>query len=204
MANLNQPSGFAPVRYSRGNAWNNAGKCYCILAADANQFWIGDPVTTIGSANADSRGIPAVTLGSAGVACRGIIVGLGTIPYGPYINPDNLNRLPTRPAGAQPQNWYAFVCDDPDVLFEVQEAGAGSVLTATSVNRNVNFNLGTRTSTLTLSPSYLDNATVNTTPTLNLRIVEAVQRPDNQPFAQYQKWIVSINNHEFSGGTTSP
>jgi hypothetical protein len=194
----------APVRYKNGNPWNGGAKQYCILAADTNQYWIGDPVTTIGNAGADTFGVPAVTIGVAGTAVRGVILGLGTIRNGPYINPNNLNVLPTRPSGAQAGNWYALVCDDPDVLFEIQEAGAGSVLTSTSVNRNVNFNLGTRTSTLTLSPTFLDNNTVSTTSTLNLKIIQAVQRPDNTPFAQFQKWIVTINNHEYSGGTTSP
>lgn len=204
MANLNQPTGLAAVRYRNGNPWTGGAKQYCILAADTNQYWIGDPVTTIGNAGADVFGIPAVTLGSAGTAVRGVIIGMGILRNGPYINPNNLNTLPTRPSGAQAQNWYALVIDDPDVYFEIQEAGSGSVLTSTSVNRNVNFNMGTRTSTLTISPVFLDNNTVNTTSTLNLKIVQAVQRPDNTPFTQFQKWIVEINNHEYSGGTTSP
>lgn len=145
-----------------------------------------------------------MTLGAAGAAVRGVIIGLGTIRNGPYINPNNLNILPTRPSGAQSGNWYLLVIDDPDVLFEIQEAGVGSALTSTSVNRNVNFNLGTRTSSLTISPTFLDNNTVSTTSSLNLKIMQAVQRPDNTPFVQYQKWIVEINNHEFSSGTTSP
>jgi hypothetical protein len=135
---------------------------------------------------------------------RGVIVGLGTIRNGPYINPNNLNSLPSRPAGAQAANWYALVIDDSNVIFEIQEAGAGSVLTSASVNRNVNFNLGTRTSSLTISPAFLDNNTVSTTSTLNLKILQVVQRPDVTPFAQFAKWLVTINNHEFSGGTTSP
>lgn len=101
-------------------------------------------------------------------------------------------------------NWYCLVCDDPDVLFEIQEAGVGSVLTSTSVNRNANFNTGTRTSTLTISPTFLDNNTVSTTSTLNCKLIQVVQRPDVTPFAQFAKWIVTINNHEYSGGTTSP
>jgi hypothetical protein len=204
MANLNMVSGLSPTRYGRANTWTGGGNLYCILAADTNQYWIGDPVTTIGNAGADTKGIPAVTLGVAGTATRGVIMAIGTLQYGPYINPNNLNQLTTRPAGAQAVNYYAFVQDDPDVFFEIQEAGVGSVLTSSSVNRNVNYNLGTRTSTLTISPCFLDNNTVNTTSTLNLKIISAVQRLDNTPFAQYQKWIVTINNHEFSGGTTSP
>lgn len=204
MANVNQPTGLAPVRYRNANPWTGGGNLYCILAADTNQYWIGDPVTTIGNANADTRGLPAVTIGVAGTAVRGIIMGLGKVAFGPYVDPNNLNLLPTRPAGAQLVNWYALVADDPDIVYEVQEAGVGSVLLATSVNRNVNFSMGTRTSTLTISPAFLDNNTVNTTATLNLKILQAVQRPDNQPFVAFQKWLVTLNNHEFSGGTTSP
>lgn len=204
MANQNQPAGLAPVRYLNGAPWNGAVNIYTILAADTAQYWIGDVVTTIGNAGADSFGNPAVTLAAAGAASRGVIVGLGTNRMGPYINPANLNSPLTRPSGAAAVNWYCAVVDDPMVLFEVQEAGVGAVLTSSSVNRNVNFNTGTRTSTLLLSPTFLDNNTVNTTATLNLKIISAAQRADNTPYAQYQKWWVLLNSHEFRAGTTSP
>lgn len=205
MANASMLSGLSPVRYINGNYWNGAVNIYCVLPADTNAYFIGDCVTTIGNANADGNGIPAVTLAAAGGAIRGVIVGIGTsaIGSGPYINPNNLGTL-SRPSGAQTSTYYLAVCDDPDVLFEIQEGGAGSVLLATSVNRNVNINTGTRTGTLNVSPAFLDNNTVNTTATLNLKIVSAVLRIDNTPFTAFQKWLVKINNHEYSGGTTSP
>ena len=205
MANANQSSGLAPVRYRNGNPWNGAINYYCILAADTNAFWIGDPVTTIGNAGGDAKGWPSVTLGAAGAAVRGVIVGLGTIAGGgPYINPNNLTAI-SRPLGAATVNYYAAVVDDPDVLFEIQEAGAGAVLTTGSISRNVNLNIGTRNAAAVplLSPAFLDNNTVNTTATLNLKIYQAIQRMDNTPFTAFQKWLVSINNHEFSGGTAS-
>ena len=217
MANLNAPSGLSPVQHRNGNPWNGMCNMYCILAADTNAYWIGDPVTTIGNANADSNGIPAVTLGVAGSAIRGVIVGIGTgdaggtatpatLPGGPYATLPNLQQM-YRPSGAQATNYYVAVVDDPDVIFEIQEGGVGSVLTATSVNRNVNFNTGTRTGSVInfpVSPTFLDNNTVNTTSTLNLKIIRAKQTPDNVPFTASQKWIVALNNHEFSGGTTGP
>lgn len=203
MANPNQPSGLAPVRYLTGNPWSGAVNIYCVLAADTNAYYIGDPVTTIGNANADGNGIPAVTLCAAGVAARGVIVAIGTLGNGgPYINPNNLTAV-QRPSGAASVNYYLAVVDDPDVIFEIQEAGAGATLTATSCNRNVNWNLGTRTAGLPLSPAFLDNNTVNTTSTLNMKMLGLAQRVDNQ-FGAFQKWLVKINNHEFSGGTTSP
>jgi hypothetical protein len=206
MANPNVPSGLAPVRYMNGAPWNGAVNLYCILAANINAFWIGDPVTTVGSAGGDANGIPSVTLAAAGAAVRGVIVAIGTSPRGgPYINFDNLSRM-YRPLGAQSINYYIAVVDDPMVIFEIQEAGAGSVLTTASVNRNANFNTGTRNAAIvpTVSPTYLDNASVNVTATLNLRILEAVPRPDNVPFTALQKWRVLINNHEFKTGTLAP
>lgn len=203
MANQNQVSGLSPVRYRDGSPYNGAVNYYCILAANTNAFWIGDPVTTIGNAGGDANGIPTVTLASAGAAVRGVIMAIGTnTPGGPYINPNNLTAI-YRPSGAQTMNYYIAVADDPTLLWEIQEAGVGSALTTSSVSRNVNFNTGTRSGTQLLSPTYLDNNTVNTGATLNLKIQAAIQRADNVPFTQYQKWLVSINNHELSAGTAS-
>ena len=41
-----------------------------------------------------------------------------------------------------------------------------------------------------------------TTATLNLKVLQAVQRPDNTPYTAYQRFLVQINNHDFSGGTS--
>lgn len=204
----NNPTGFglSPVRYVQGNPWNGAVNLYCVLAADTNAYWIGDCVTTIGNAGADTYGIPAVTLAAAGAAIRGVIVGIGTAPVGgsgPFANPNNLAAL-SRPSGAQTVNYYLAVVDDPYVLFEVMEAGAGAVLTSASCNRNVNINTGTRSGSLNVSPTFLDNNTVATTSTLSLKIWQGVNRLDNTLYAANQRWLALINNHELRAGTTSP
>ena len=142
---------------------------------------------------------------TAGAAVRGVIVGIGTNKSGgPYINPNDLTKV-FRPTGAQSVNYYCAVVDDPDVIFEIQEGGVGTLLTTAAISRNVNFSTGTRPvgSGVQLSPAFLDNNTVAGTATLNLKILGAVQRMDNVPFATYQKWNVIINNHEFSAGTAS-
>lgn len=209
MANQNQPSGLAPVRFLSGAPWNGAVNIYSIAAADANAYWVGDPVSTLvgtaGVPGADVWGIPNVTLwAGATVPVRGIIVGIGTNPRGgPYVNPTNLTQV-YRPASVAVP-YYIAVVDDPNVLFEIQEAGVGSVLLAASVSRNVSINTGVRNPAIipALSPAYLDNNTVAVTSTLQLKILSSIQRSDNTPYAQYQKWLVQINNHEFKVGTTS-
>ena len=208
MANQNQPSGFSPVRHRSGAPYTGSVSIYAIAAADTAAYWPGDPVSTMvasaGTPGADTWGIPNVTLwAGATVAVRGVIMALGINPQGgPYINPNNLT-LTNRPSGANTAIYYAAVADDPDLVFEVQEAGAGSVLLAASVSRNVSINTGTRTGSRTFSPAYLDNNTVNTTVTLPVKILSAVQRSDNTPYTTFQKWLVMFNNHEFRAGTVS-
>ena len=208
MANVNQPGGLTPVRYRNGVAWTGAINFYSIAAADTQAYWPGDAVSTnvatAGTPGADTFGIPNVTLWTgATVPIRGVIVAIGTNPQGgPFINPSNLTLL-SRPSGVATVPYYVGVVDDPNILFEVQEGGAGSVLLQGSVTRNVSLNIGTRTGTRILSPAFLDNATVATTATLQLKIYAAIQRTDNTPYTALQKWLVSINNHEFSPGTAS-
>ena len=204
MANANFFSGLAPVRYKGGSPWNGALNTYAILPANTNAIWVGDAVTTIGSAGGDGIGLPSVTLATPSSPIRGIVVAIGLFPFGPYINPNALANQ-ARPLGAQTATYYAAVVDDPDVLFEVQEGVAGSVLTTAAIGRNVNWNKGTRNAAAVpiYSPAFLDNATVGTAATLGLKILSSIQRVDNVPFTAFQKWLVCINNHEFAVGSAS-
>ena len=41
---------------------------------------------------------------------------------------------------------------------------------------------------------------INTTATLNLKILGSPMRLDHIPYTTYQRFLVSINNHDFAGG----
>lgn len=205
MANLNAPSGLSPVMYRNGNPWNGQTRIYAIAAADTNAYAIGDLVKI--TAAADANGIAVATLATAGSSVRGVIVGIsaavpmgGVLQGGPVINPNNLATV-TRPAAAQSTIWYVTVVDDPDVIFEVQEVYSGTAGTATALSKNANFVYAAPATGSNLSGTTLDNTTFNTTATLNFKIISAAQRTDNTPFTLGQRWWVSINNHDFSGGT---
>jgi hypothetical protein len=205
MANLNAPSGLSPVMYRNGNFWNGQARLYTILAANTNAFAVGDLVASDAS-GCDPNGLSAVTLASAGAAARGVIVAVGSaIPMGgmlqggPMINPANLTQL-SRPAAAQATNWFAMVVDDPDVIFEIQERYTGSAVSATQMAKNANIIYSAPATGAVYSGTLLDQTTIATTATLNLRILGAAQRVDNTPFTLGQRLWVCINNHEFSGG----
>lgn len=204
MANANRPSGFSPVQYLNGAPWNGQARLYSIAAAYGTALYIGDPV--ISSGTADANGVPGVAIGATTGALRGVIVGLsnsgGTIANnygaGNIINP-NLIYRPASDANL----WYAMVVDDPNVLFEVQEESNGTQLAATEVGLNQISKSGTGNGYLSgwMIPSAT-GATPNTTATLQLRLFGLSQRPaGTNVFGAYAKWLVQINVHELGHGT---
>jgi hypothetical protein len=210
IVNPNKPSGLSPVAYLNGSNYTGKGRLYSILAANTNPFYVGDlvvPVAGGGATAADSRGLPAITLATAGAVAVGVITAVGTIPDGgPYANPANLNQN-FRPTGAQPINYYALVEDDPNVIYEIQEGGAGTNLTNAAVLRNANIVYAAPAAGVVVSGTTLDNGTVAVTATLNLKILSFARRPMDNAFVTSpatgggaQKWWVMINNHYYRTG----
>lgn len=195
MANANAASGLAPVQYLNGSPWNGQARIYSIAPAYATKLAIGDPVASSGSA--DSNGVPGIVRAGSTGAIRGVIVGLGAANETMIANPANLDST-TRPAAAQPTTWYAMVADDPNIVFEVQEIGTGTPLTAAAVG--LNGNLVVVDANDFLSQTQLDNTGTATTATLQVKLLGLVRRIDNA-FGQYAKWLVKINNHELAAGT---
>lgn len=197
MANINAPSGLAPVRYLNGAPWNGQARLYCILQANGSAYAIGDPVTAGGTA--DDNGVPNVVLATAGTGNQvtGVIVSAGGITNGGFMaDPTNLNT--TVIPATKTKNYYVMVVDDPNVIFEIQEGGAGAALTKADIMNN--FNLLSGTNSGYLSGWTLDNASAANTATLQLKLLGLAQRKDNT-FGAYAKWLVKINNHTFGAGT---
>lgn len=203
MANINAPAGLAPVMYRNGNFWNGQTRLYAVAATDTNALYVGDPVKVTGAA--DANGLQIVTLGTAGASIRGVVVSVAAqvqgsgYQGGPQVNPADLTKT-YRPAGAQAIVYYVAVVDDPDVVFEIQEAFTATPTTSAQIAKNANFLYAAPATGVYMSGVTLDQTTLNTTATLNLKILQAVQRIDNTPFTTYQRFLVQINNHDFSGG----
>jgi len=196
MANANRPSGFTPVQYLNGAAWNGQARTYSIAASYSTALYIGDPV--ISSGTSDANGVPGIAIGATTGALRGVIVGLGKYE-GLMANPSNLD-ITYRPA-SDPAVWYAMVVDDPNVLFELQEESNGTQLAATEVGLNTISKSGTGSGYISgwQLPSTT-GATAATTATLQLRLFGLSRKPNNA-FGAYAKWLVQINVHELAHGT---
>ncbi len=195
MPNVNKVSGLTPVSYLNGADWDGRGNVYSVLTTEANLLSIGDPVKLGGTA--DANGVPNVVQATAGATAVGVLLGIGTNPNGPYVNPNNLD-LNQAPA-TKTATYYALVADDPNIIFEIQEGGAGSNLAITDVSANTNFVAAAAATGTRVSGFYLDNNAINTTATLNLKILRLAPRAGNA-LGQYAKWWVLLNNHSFRTG----
>lgn len=194
MANANKPMGLSPVSHVLGIPWSGGCHVYYIASTDNNAFAIGDPVASSGSG--DGNGVPGITLATAGTAFRGAIVGFGRYES-LMANPANLdsNIIPATKSYA----YYAMVADDPFIIFEGQEIGTGTQLTAAEIGLNVNMVAGANSGYV--SGWLITNTTEATTSSLDLKLLGLARRSDNA-FGAYAKWLVMINNHELKPGST--
>jgi hypothetical protein len=196
MANNNAPAGLSPVGYLNGAPWNGQGRRYYIPASDTNAYSIGDPVTLTG--DGDASGVAGVVLATPGSGIVGVVLGAGGERYGGMsADPDNLNTTIVPATKTKP--YYVMVCDDPNVLFEVQEIGTGTALTAAAIGLNCNLVAGTNSGYL--SGWLLDNTTEATTSTLDVKLL-GLRQITNNVFGAYAKWVVKINNHNYAAGVT--
>ena len=194
MPNANTPFGLAPVEYLSGAPWNGQVRRYFIPQADANVYAIGDPVTIAGSS--DANGVASVVLMTPGAGMLGVIVGMGGPSYGGG-NFDPTNLSTTVIPATKTRGYYVSVVDDPNVVFEVQEVGTGTQLTAAEVGLNCNLVAGTNSGYM--SGWQLTNTTEATTATLDVKLLGLSQKPGNA-FGAYAKWLVLMNNHVYRGG----
>lgn len=195
MANANTPFGLRPKRYLTGTPWNGQATLYHIPASDTNAYAIGDPVVRA-AAGSDANGVPTVVLATPGSGITGVVISAGgTVPGGMMADPENLNR--TIIPATKSKAYYILVCDDPNVVFEVQEVAGGTQLAAADVGLNANLVAGSNNGFM--SGWMLNNATEATTATLDVKLLNLAQRRDNE-FGAYAKWDVLINNHTYRGG----
>ncbi len=211
--NPNKLTGLSLVTSLASAPVSGRGRIYSIPTSDSTYNYFQNDLVGFTGAG-DVNGLPNVIMTAAGASAVGVIQAIGTNAQGgPYINPNNLASIyaPITKAVA----YYAFVLDDPMLLFEIQEVGTGTNIAATSIGANANILLdATATGTPLTTQAYsrtgmTDTAAPTTTSTLNLNIISLAQRPDNHFVTSpatgggYQKFWVRINNHFYSTGTTA-
>ena len=204
MANADTPFGLRPIRHRNGAPYNGSVNPMYIASTYATALFIGDPVIKVaGGSNAARVSAPGVgsfaigTLPSIEAATvgdgnriTGVIVGFAADPTGleNKHNPASTERI-------------AYVCDDPDVIFEIQADGA---IPAASMGLNAVL-IATHSGSTTTGLSGIELDTTSDAPAADasnqLLILRAVNREDNDTTLTHAKVEVLINQHTENQGT---
>lgn len=196
MANVSRINGFKPVKHLDGSPWNGQLNRYVTNPSDAVAIFNGDLVSL--AAFTDTPGstpYQGVVGGTQGVAKGSIAANTAYVGVacGFMINPLNLNTPQYRLASTQV---YVLVADAPDTVFEVQSAVAA---TPTDLNGNAQVADGGGSTVTGLSGQFITS--YNNTATTSLKVFGASQKIDNDITSANYKILVSINNHQYGGGT---
>jgi len=193
MANLDTPFGFKPVKHLNGAPWNGKVNVYYVPSTDGTAMFKGDAVKSAGAADATGK-YPTVTQAAASNVIRGVVIGFGDNPN-TMTNPDYPMRS-YRPASTA---MYAFVVDDPFVIFEIQEDSDANSITAAMVGLSTDIVVGSGSTTTGKSAMELDSSDTATA-LGQCKILRAVNRDDND-LGDYCKWEVTIIEHEMLAAT---
>lgn len=187
MANVNAIQGLVPVRGVNSQYVTGGPRLYSHAAGDGTALYRGDPVKLAGTSQTiNGVTTPDVVRAATGDVICGVVVGM--LPS---------NRDSTL-YGAASTAYQLFVDDDPNSLFEISDLGSGTALTVADVGLNVDFVVNSGSTYTGWSGVSINNATEATTNTLDLKIVDVVNRPDQDNSTGQLKFLVRINRHQFS------
>lgn len=165
MSSVAQPYGFRPVGYLSGRPYNGSTRLIKIASGLATNIFNGDLVKMLSTGTIDKEtGTTATTANAA----------LGVFMGCTYTDP-NLNYKVQRqfwPSGTVASDAYAYVCDDPMVVFQVQASGS---LAQTNLGNNIGVVQNAGSTLVGKSRVALDQSGVNTTNTLPFKIMGFVE-----------------------------
>lgn len=198
MANANSPFGALPVKHGNGNPWNGMTNRYLVPSSDGSAYYIGDLV--ISAANADANGVPAVAKATAAQTMRGIVVGVEVAPPNSVTLQGTALSLETLTIPAtKTRDYYVYVVDDPDIVFEIQGDTTGTNQIAANANKNAQFTIAAP-SAGSYSATVVNSSTIAVTQTHNMKLMGLVQRSTNA-FGASAVWLAKFNQHELMGNT---
>lgn len=189
MANNNAPFGLKPINLN-GTTWSGVGKLIYIPASEGTAVFIGDPLIPNGAT--DVYGVPEWVLASAGATniVGGSFLGVANGPAGSGVTllQSSPIYIPASTGG------YGFVCDDPDVMYSIQEDSSGGAITAANAGySNGNLVAGSGSTATGLSGWKLQSSSVGSgNATYQVKVLGLTRGPDNA-IGNYARWNVMIN-----------
>jgi hypothetical protein len=197
MANPNNPRGLLPVQHISGAPYSGPGNKYHVPAAYGTALYLGLPLVATGAS--DANGVPTVQIATAAGGAYTIGPMMGITDGGDPATTVTRDMVVYHPASTLQ---YILVADDPDTIFEAQEDSVGgSIAMATAGTKNVDLIAGAGVTATGFSGWMLDSSTVQTTATLQMRLLRGVERFDNAMASSYAKWLCKINLHSLRNAT---
>lgn len=189
MANPNTPRGLVPYKYASGAPYNGSANIYSLPSGYATALYQGDPLVATGAS--DANGIPVVQLATAGGGTYVLGSFVSIVDGGNPVIPVTQGLPIYHPASTAQ---YILVADDPNLLFWIQEDSVGGAITvATAGMKNADLVSGSGSTATGQSGWQLDSSTIQTTNTLQLRIMGGLQETDNTMGISFAKWLVRLN-----------
>ena len=189
MANIDQAFGLRPIAKVGSAPGGTTGTTKYSIASGASGLFTGDPVKQGNDGN--------IVIATAGDAIRGVFMGCF------YTDPST--SKPTFrnffPASTSPGDAIAFVADDPNQLFIIQQDSVANNIVAADRNLNADFVTATGSTVTGMSKTEVDSSSKNTTAGLNLRIIDFYDTPSNDATANNSILVVKINNHQLGSHT---
>lgn len=187
MAATAAPYGLRPVKMLGGRYNTNALREIKMATNSATAIFTGDLVSVVLGQPAAATATPTTT--ASANTPTGVCVGVRfTDPV--MKQEQHAQYLPANAVNLGYTNIYIKVVDDPDMLFMVQADGAVAL---TAIGRNAalnNFGGSTTTGVSTVRMS----ATVATTATLAVRVVDLITSGQSTPGDAYTDVIVKFNH----------
>ena len=218
MANTNKINGFNPVGYLNGAAYSGQARMYAVPTGDTTaSYAIGDVVQSAGGS--DANGIPYIikvpAASASSFVALGAVVGVSVADAGVSLVGTSLSLENTYIlSGSRTAVRYVYICDDPNLLYEVSAGTTATNITLAKMRYNTGigswYSAADQTYAISqntyLAPSspysniILSSATVNTTNTLPVQMLGLSQKPDNA-IGAYARILCRFNNHEFGVAT---
>lgn len=207
MANVSHPFGFRPSRYMDSSAYNGQTQIYAFSTSQANDAYKGDLVqfdTANRSLALTDSYLPALPLVKPVVAAlttnsfRGVIAGFVAQPEFTMSATASLGTM-YRQASTQR---YAWVVEDWDVVFEVEESTNSYTSTSNNgINKVADIVYTAGNQTTGIAQVKLDSTTVSTGAVKPFRIIRYTEKPDNFNFTSSDTnsrahFDVMINNSD--------
>tara|TARA_R110000803_G_scaffold197744_1_gene261355 strand:- start:203 stop:808 length:606 start_codon:yes stop_codon:yes gene_type:complete len=181
MATIAAPFGFRPVGLLGGGTWSDAIRHIKIANNYGTAIFYGDVVKLVNTGTVEKdTGTTAMTPCGIFVGCRYTDPGSGQLTFNQFY-----------PASTAADDVMAYVCDDPDVVFQAQ---ADEAVAQTALGNNVAVVQTGGSTAIGTSRNAIDGGSNAVTKTLPIRIIDFVDGPNSTVGDAFTDVICKFNS----------